>query len=146
MEREYGEAISNKRWNKKRECYVHRDGEPIVHPSEIVFDEVLAVIPLSGEYYSNVEKDKDFKKTLDKIIRDAMTSSLRKMDKERMKKNVENLVNDLKKIAQKVKVEVVKEEDVNVEKEEKVEEIVVVNEEFLKNNRLLKKKRRKKKK
>ncbi|MFS7935743.1 hypothetical protein Hanom_Chr05g00407141 [Helianthus anomalus] len=83
MEKEYGEAISNKRWDKKRECYVNRDGEPVVHPSEIVFDEVLAVIPLSGEYYSNAEKDNHYKKRLDKIIRDAMTSSLRKRDEEK---------------------------------------------------------------
>ncbi|KAJ0800683.1 hypothetical protein HanPI659440_Chr03g0106271 [Helianthus annuus] len=121
MEREYGEAISNKRWDKKRECYVNRDGEPVVHPSEIVFDEVLAVIPLSSEYYSNVEKDKTYKKRLDKIIRDAMTSSLRKRDEARMKKNVDELVNDFKKVAEEVK-----------EKEEKIEEIVVVNEEVVK--------------
>ncbi|KAJ0502742.1 hypothetical protein HanHA300_Chr11g0416391 [Helianthus annuus] len=117
MEREYGEAISYKRWDKKRECYVNKEGEPVVHPSEIVFDEVLAVIPLSGVYYSNAEKDKTYKKRLDKIIRDAMTSSLSKRDEERMKKNVECMVDELKKVAEEVK-----------EKEEKVEEKVVVDE------------------
>ncbi|MFS8023278.1 hypothetical protein Hanom_Chr16g01449621 [Helianthus anomalus] len=115
MEKEYEEARSNKRWDKKQERYVNRDGEPVVHLSEVVFDEVLAVIPLSGEYYSNVEKDKHYKKRLDKIIRNAMTSSLRKRDEERMKKNADELVNDLKKVAKEVK-------------ELKVEEKVVVNE------------------
>ncbi|MFS7905366.1 hypothetical protein Hanom_Chr01g00046801 [Helianthus anomalus] len=46
MQKEYVEAISNKRWDKKRECYVNRDGKPVVHPSEVFFDEVLLVIPL----------------------------------------------------------------------------------------------------
>ncbi|KAJ0610459.1 putative transcription factor interactor and regulator CCHC(Zn) family [Helianthus annuus] len=125
MEREYGNAVSNKRWDKKRECYVNRDGEPVVHPSEIVFDEVLAVIPLSGEYYSNVEKDKTYKKRLDKIIRDAMTSSLRKRDDARMKKNVECMVEELKKVAEEVKE---KEEKVVVNKDAVTEEQQVVEE------------------
>ncbi|MFS8018535.1 hypothetical protein Hanom_Chr15g01393191 [Helianthus anomalus] len=105
MEKEYEKARSNKRWDKKRECYVNRNGEPVVLPKEVVFDEVLAVIPLSGEYYSNVEKDKHYKKRLDKIIRDVMTSNLRKRDEERMKDNVDELVNDLKKVAEEVKEE-----------------------------------------
>ncbi|MFS7998123.1 hypothetical protein Hanom_Chr12g01150021 [Helianthus anomalus] len=43
MEKEYEEARSNKIWDKKRECYVNRNGEPVVHPKQVVFDEVLAV-------------------------------------------------------------------------------------------------------
>ncbi|MFS7937620.1 hypothetical protein Hanom_Chr05g00429751 [Helianthus anomalus] len=119
MEREFGEAISNKRWDKKSECYVDKEGELVVHPREIVFDEVLAVIPLSGEYYSNAENDQNYKKRLDKIIRDAMTSSLRKRDEARMKKNVECTVDELKKVAEEVK-------------KEKIEEKVVVNEQVMK--------------
>ncbi|KAJ0743648.1 hypothetical protein HanPI659440_Chr10g0378381 [Helianthus annuus] len=86
MQEEYENVVSNKRWDKKRECYVNRDGEPIVHGRDIVHDDVLVVIPRSGEYYSNVEKDKTYVKRLDKIIRDAITSSLRKRDEARMKK------------------------------------------------------------
>ncbi|KAM0027513.1 hypothetical protein Hdeb2414_s0019g00541091 [Helianthus debilis subsp. tardiflorus] len=124
MHEEYEEAVSNKRWDKKKECYVNKNGEPVVHKKDIVHDEVLAVIPLSGEYYSNVEKDKTY---LKKLIRNAMTSSLRKMDEERMKKNVEELVVDLKKVAEEVKVEATKEEDVKVaeKEEEEVEEKVI---------------------
>ncbi|XP_035842151.1 protein MNN4-like [Helianthus annuus] len=121
MQEEYENAVSNKRWDKKRECYVNRDGEPVIHRRDIVHDDVLLVIPRSSECYSNVEKDKTYVKRLDKIIRDAMTSSLRKRDEGRMKKNVECMVEELKKVAEEVK-----------EKEEEVEETVVVNEEVVK--------------
>ncbi|MFS8016372.1 hypothetical protein Hanom_Chr15g01367851 [Helianthus anomalus] len=67
-EKEYEEAKNYGRYDKKRECYVNSKGEPVVHPKEVVFNDVLAVIPLSGEYYSNVAKDKDYVKKLDKII------------------------------------------------------------------------------
>ncbi|MFS7919421.1 hypothetical protein Hanom_Chr03g00212481 [Helianthus anomalus] len=48
-----------------------------------------------------------------------MITSLKKRDEERMKKNVENLVDDLKRVAEEVKVEAVKEEDVKIAEEEK---------------------------
>ncbi|KAF5804952.1 hypothetical protein HanRHA438_Chr05g0213071 [Helianthus annuus] len=131
IQEEYENVVSNKRWDKKRECYVNRDGEPVVHRRDIVHDDVLLVIPRSDEYYSNVEKDKTYAKRMDKIIRDAMTSSLRKRDEERMKKNVECMVNDLKKVAEEVKIKAVKDEDVKIGEEEK-EEKVVVNEEAVK--------------
>ncbi|XP_035845928.1 uncharacterized protein PF11_0207-like [Helianthus annuus] len=148
MREEYENAVRNKRWDKKRECYVNKEGEPVVPRRDIVHDDVLLVIPLSGEFYSKREKDKNYEKNLNKIIRDAMTSSLRKRDEERMKKNVENLVDDLKKVAkekkvdekEKVKEEVVKEavteeqqvgEEVMKKKEEveevKMESLVEVN-------------------
>ncbi|MFS8007680.1 hypothetical protein Hanom_Chr14g01263921 [Helianthus anomalus] len=150
MEKEYEEASSNRRYDKKRECYVNKDGEPVVHKKEIVYEDVLAVIPLSGEFYSNLAKDKNYEKKLKKLVRDVMTVSLRRRDEERMKKNVECMVDELKKVAgeskveekeeekmngdvkeevafkeqQDVKIEVVKEEDVKVEEEEKVKEKV----------------------
>ncbi|KAJ0463989.1 hypothetical protein HanHA300_Chr14g0521931 [Helianthus annuus] len=111
MEKEYEEAKNYGRHDKKRECYVNGKGEPVVHPKEVVFNNVLAVIALSGEYYSNVAKDNDYVKKLDKIIRDVMTASLRQGDEERMKKNVESLVDDLKKVAEEEKVEGEKEEE-----------------------------------
>ncbi|MFS7903161.1 hypothetical protein Hanom_Chr01g00020751 [Helianthus anomalus] len=111
MEKEYEEARNYRRYDKKRECYVNSIGEPVVHPKEVVFDDVLAVIPLSGEYYSNVEKDKHYKKKLDKFIRDVMTASLRQTDEERLKMNVESLVDELKKAAEDVKIEAEKEEE-----------------------------------
>ncbi|MFS7999684.1 hypothetical protein Hanom_Chr12g01169311 [Helianthus anomalus] len=89
MEEKYEEARSNRRYDKKRECYVNRDGEPVVHRKEIVYEDVLAVIPLSGEFYSNLEKDKNYEKKLKKLVRDVMTVSIRRRDEERMKKNVE---------------------------------------------------------
>ncbi|MFS8024027.1 hypothetical protein Hanom_Chr16g01458431 [Helianthus anomalus] len=124
MEREYEEARNYKRWDKKRECYVNSKGEPVVHPKEVVYNDVLAVIPLYGEYYSNVAKDKDYVKKLDKIIRDVMTASLRQRDEERMKKNVENLVDELKKVAEEEKVEVEKEEAAGEEEHKPIEEVV----------------------
>ncbi|MFS7941741.1 hypothetical protein Hanom_Chr06g00479851 [Helianthus anomalus] len=51
MEKEYEEARSYGRYGKKRECYINIKGEPVVHRKEVVFGDVLAVIPLSGEYY-----------------------------------------------------------------------------------------------
>ncbi|MFS7929000.1 hypothetical protein Hanom_Chr04g00327431 [Helianthus anomalus] len=116
MQEEYENVVSNKRWDKKRECYVNRDGE-----KDIIYDDVLLVIPRSVEYYLNVTKDKTYAKRLEKIIRHAMTSTLRKRDEERMKKNVENLVDNLKKVAEEINVEVVKCDDV-VEKEMKKKE------------------------
>ncbi|XP_035845918.1 golgin subfamily A member 6-like protein 1 [Helianthus annuus] len=124
MQEEYENAVRNKRWDKNQECYVNKEGEPFVPRSDIVHDDVLLVIPRSGEYYSNVAKDKTYVKRLDKIIRDAMTSNLRKRNEERIKKNIENLVDDLKKVAEEVKVEEVKtkatkEEDEKVAEKEK---------------------------
>ncbi|MFS7966866.1 hypothetical protein Hanom_Chr09g00778961 [Helianthus anomalus] len=73
MEKEYEEVRSYGRYDKKRGCYINSKGEPVVHLKEVVVDDVLAVIPLSGEYYSNVAKDKHYDRKLDKIIRDVMT-------------------------------------------------------------------------
>ncbi|XP_035841293.1 golgin subfamily A member 6-like protein 6 [Helianthus annuus] len=124
MQEEYENVIRNKRWDKNRECYVNRDGEPVVPRRDIVHDDVLLVIPLSDEYYSNAAKDKTYPKRLDKIIRHAMTSSLRKRDEERMKKNVEKLVDDLKKMAKEVKIEAVKVKDEKIEEEKVIKEVV----------------------
>ncbi|KAJ0456028.1 putative transcription factor interactor and regulator CCHC(Zn) family [Helianthus annuus] len=130
MQEEYENAVRNKRWDKKQECFVNKQGEPVVPRSDIIHDDVLLVIPRSGEYYSNVAKDKTYVKRLDKIIRDAMTTKLRKRNEERMKKNIENLVDNLKKDAEEVKVEEVeKVEDVKMtEKEEVIKEKVVEKE------------------
>ncbi|XP_022032117.1 uncharacterized protein LOC110933191 [Helianthus annuus] len=117
MQEEYESAVSNKRWDKKRECYFNRE----------------------VEYYINVLKDDTYAKRHEKEIRYAMTSCLRKRDEERMKKNVRNGEN-LKKVAEEVKgeavevevvkeIKVVKEEDLKVVETEKTEEKVEVNEE-----------------
>ncbi|MFS7903915.1 hypothetical protein Hanom_Chr01g00029801 [Helianthus anomalus] len=114
------------------------NGEPVVHKKEIIYEDVLAVILLSGEFYSNVEKDKHYEKKLNKLIRDIMTVSLRRRDEERMKKNVENLVDELKKVAEETKVEekevVTKEQqvcddEVKMENSIEVDDGVVVGEE-----------------
>ncbi|MFS8003092.1 hypothetical protein Hanom_Chr13g01209851 [Helianthus anomalus] len=80
MHEEFEEAKSYGRCDKKRECYVNRNGDPVVHRSEVVYNDALVVVPLSGEYYSNVEKDRNYLKRIDKIIRDVMTASLKKRD------------------------------------------------------------------
>ncbi|MFS8025576.1 hypothetical protein Hanom_Chr16g01476731 [Helianthus anomalus] len=54
MEKEYEKARNYQRWNKKRECYINSKGKPVVHPSKMVYNDVLAVIPLSDEYSLNV--------------------------------------------------------------------------------------------
>ncbi|KAJ0571198.1 putative transcription factor interactor and regulator CCHC(Zn) family [Helianthus annuus] len=77
MHEEYEEAKYYGRYDKKRYCYINKNVDSVVHRKEVMFDDVLAVIPLSGEYYSNV-KDKNYLKKLDKIIRDVMTASLKK--------------------------------------------------------------------
>ncbi|KAJ0713787.1 putative transcription factor interactor and regulator CCHC(Zn) family [Helianthus annuus] len=129
MEKEYEEAKNYGRYDKKRNCYVNRNGEPVVHKKEIVYEDVLAVIPLFGEFYSNVEKDKHYEKKSNKLTRDVMTVSLRRRDEERMKKNVENLVDKLKKVAEEIKAEqkevVTKEQQIGEEemKKKEVEEV-----------------------
>ncbi|MFS7965965.1 hypothetical protein Hanom_Chr09g00768301 [Helianthus anomalus] len=108
MQEEYENVVSNKRWDKKRECYVNRNGEPVVPKKYIIFDDVLLEIPRSVEYYTNVGKDKTYVKRFEKLLRDVMTSCLRKRDEERMKKNIYEMVNELKKVAKEVKIETVK--------------------------------------
>ncbi|MFS7926407.1 hypothetical protein Hanom_Chr04g00296701 [Helianthus anomalus] len=54
MQEEYESAVINKRWDKKRECYVNRKGEHVVPKKDIVFDDVLLEIPGSVEYYTNI--------------------------------------------------------------------------------------------
>ncbi|MFS7964065.1 hypothetical protein Hanom_Chr08g00745771 [Helianthus anomalus] len=51
LQEEYENAVRNKRWDKKQECFVNKEGEPFVPRSDIVHDDVLLVIPRSGEYY-----------------------------------------------------------------------------------------------
>ncbi|KAM0052434.1 putative transcription factor interactor and regulator CCHC(Zn) family [Helianthus debilis subsp. tardiflorus] len=115
MHENFEEAKYYGRWDKKRECYINHNGDPVVHRREVVYNDVLAVIPLSGEYYSNVAKDKNYLKRLDKIIRDVMIACLKKRDEETMKKDVDDLVNDLKKVAEEEKVEGEKEEEASKE-------------------------------
>ncbi|XP_022008848.1 translation initiation factor IF-2-like [Helianthus annuus] len=79
-------------------------------------------IPLRAEYYRNVMKDDTYAKRLEKEIRYAMTSCLRKRDEERLNKSVEEMVNNLKKVAEEVNTEAV---EVEVVKEIKGEEVVV---------------------
>ncbi|MFS8019713.1 hypothetical protein Hanom_Chr15g01406941 [Helianthus anomalus] len=124
MQEEYEDVVSYKRWDKKRECYVNREGEPVAHKKDIVYNDVVLIVPRSGEYYSNASKDKTYAKKLEKIIRDVMISCLGKKDEERMKKDVEDIVDELKKIAEEVKVEAVKDDDVKIDEEEKLEEKV----------------------
>ncbi|XP_022032799.1 gelsolin-related protein of 125 kDa-like [Helianthus annuus] len=127
MQKEYDKARRFGRWDKKRECYVNHKGDPVLDSSKVVYNDVLAVIPLSSEYYSKIEADKDYLKKLDRIIRDVMKVSLKKRDEERMKNSVEKLVDELKKIAEEGSdeqkyEEVKKEEGTGEEKQEKVEE------------------------
>ncbi|XP_035840347.1 triadin-like [Helianthus annuus] len=82
----------------------------------------------------NVLKDDTYAKRHEKEIRYAMTLCLRKRDEERMKKNVEEMVINMKKVAKEVKVEVVevevvKGEAVKVEKEKIEEKVEVVEDE-----------------
>ncbi|KAJ0789779.1 hypothetical protein HanPI659440_Chr05g0207481 [Helianthus annuus] len=123
MHEEFEEAKYYGRYDKKRDCYINKNGDPVVHRKEVGFDDVLVVIPLSGEYYSNVAKDKTYLKRLDRIIRDVVTTSLKKRDEERMKKNVDELVDDLKKVTEEVKVEVVKEKEVVTEEQQNEEDL-----------------------
>ncbi|MFS7891396.1 hypothetical protein Hanom_Chr00s000314g01634321 [Helianthus anomalus] len=66
MDQEYEEARNYRRWDKKRVCYINSKGEALVHPSKVVYNDVLAVIPFSGECFSNGEKEKEYVKKLDK--------------------------------------------------------------------------------
>ncbi|KAJ0667627.1 hypothetical protein HanPI659440_Chr17g0679881 [Helianthus annuus] len=123
MQEEYENAVSSRRWDKKRECYYNREGEPVVPMKDIIFDDVLLVVLMRAEYYRNVIKDDTYAKRLEKEIRYAMLSCLRKRDEERMKKSVEEMVNNLKKVAEEVETEAVK---VEVVKEAVTEEQQIV--------------------
>ena len=126
MQEEYEDAVSNRRWDKKRECYYNREGEPVVPKKDIIFDDVLLVVPLRAEYYRRVMKDDAYVKQYEKDIRYAMLSCLRKRDEERMKKSVEEMVENLKKVAEEVETEAVKVEVVKeaVTEEQQIEEEV----------------------
>ncbi|KAJ0796157.1 hypothetical protein HanPI659440_Chr04g0158921 [Helianthus annuus] len=126
MQEEYESAVSNRRWDKKRECYYNKEGEPVVPKKDIIFDDVLLVVPLRAEYYRRVMKDDAYVKQYEKDIRYAMLSCLRKRDEERMKKNVEEMVDNLKKVAEEVETETVKVEVVKeaVTEEQQFEEEV----------------------
>ncbi|MFS7953570.1 hypothetical protein Hanom_Chr07g00620261 [Helianthus anomalus] len=76
IQKEYDEAMKMGRWDKKRKFYVSHNGELVVDSILEGYNDVLAVIPLFGEYYSKIEADKDYLKKLYKIIRDVMTASL----------------------------------------------------------------------
>ncbi|KAF5813676.1 putative transcription factor interactor and regulator CCHC(Zn) family [Helianthus annuus] len=125
MQEEYESVVSNRRWDKKRECYYNREGELVVPKKGIIFEDVLLIIPSRAEYYRNVMKDDRYAKRHEKEIRYAMLSCLRKRDEEKMKKNVEEMVNNLKKVAEEVKTEAVE-----VKIEEEIVKKIVVNETF----------------
>ncbi|MFS7919986.1 hypothetical protein Hanom_Chr03g00219021 [Helianthus anomalus] len=95
--KEYEEVNSYGRWDKKRECYINHKGDPVVDSRKVVYNDALVVIPLPGEYCSKIEADKDYLEKMDKIIRVVMRVSLKKRDEERMKQNVEKMVDELKK-------------------------------------------------
>ncbi|XP_035831987.1 uncharacterized protein LOC118481018 [Helianthus annuus] len=89
MQEEYENAVSNKRWDKKRE---------------------------------RVTKDDAYVKQYEKDIRYAMLSCLRKRDEEKMKKSIEEMVVNLKKVAEEVETEAVKVEAVKEVEEQQIEE------------------------
>ncbi|MFS7966163.1 hypothetical protein Hanom_Chr09g00770621 [Helianthus anomalus] len=129
MEKEYEEAKNYGRYDKKLESYVNSKGEQVVHRKEVVFTDVFAVIPLSREYYSNVARDKDYVKKLDKIITDVMIASLRQRDEERMKKNKSEGAKEEKAINEEVVTEKQQNEEDLKKKEEadlKVKRLVEV--------------------
>ncbi|KAJ0556824.1 putative transcription factor interactor and regulator CCHC(Zn) family [Helianthus annuus] len=112
MQEEYESVVSNKRWDKKRECYFNREGEPVVPKKDIIFEDVLLIIPRSAESYRNVLKDDTYAKRHEKEIKYAMISCLRKRNEiERMKKSVEEMLINLKKAAEEIKAEAVQVED-----------------------------------
>ncbi|KAM0057614.1 putative transcription factor interactor and regulator CCHC(Zn) family [Helianthus debilis subsp. tardiflorus] len=124
MQEEYENAVSNRRWDKKRECYYNREGEPVVPKKDIIFDDVLLAVPLRAEYYRRVVRDDAYVKQYERDIRYAMLSCLRKRDEEKMKKNVEEMVNNLKKVAEEDETEAVKVEAVKEVEERQIEEEV----------------------
>ncbi|MFS7987799.1 hypothetical protein Hanom_Chr11g01027121 [Helianthus anomalus] len=127
MQEEYENAVSNRRWDKKRECYYNREGEPVVPKKDIIFDDVLLVVPLRAGYYRRVMKDEAYVKQYEKDIRYAMLSCLRKRDEEKMKKSFEEMVDNLKKVAKEVEIEAVETE---VVKAEIVKEAVTVEQQI----------------
>ncbi|MFS8016415.1 hypothetical protein Hanom_Chr15g01368421 [Helianthus anomalus] len=68
IQKEYDEAWRMGRWDKKRECYINHKGDPVVDLRKMVYNDVVVVIPLSEEYYSKKEADKNYLKKQDKII------------------------------------------------------------------------------
>ncbi|MFS7938907.1 hypothetical protein Hanom_Chr05g00445341 [Helianthus anomalus] len=122
----------NKRGNPARKNIL-RKGDPVVDKREVVYNDVLAVIPLSGEFYSKKASDKDYLKKLDKIITGVMIASVKQREEEKMKKSVEKLLEELKETTKKEDVAEdesqkttdeslkKKEEELGEEKQEKVD-------------------------
>ncbi|MFS7980861.1 hypothetical protein Hanom_Chr10g00944151 [Helianthus anomalus] len=100
MQNAYDKAIKMGRWDKKRECYTDYKGNPVVDSSKVIYEELLAVIPLSGEYYTKKFEGKNYNPNLEKKISEVMLASLKKRDEERLQKSVEKMVDELKKTAE----------------------------------------------
>ncbi|XP_035838920.1 uncharacterized protein LOC118486526 [Helianthus annuus] len=114
MQEEYESAVINKRWDKKRECYFNKEGELVVPKKDIIFEDVLLIIPRSAEYYRNVLKDDTYAKSLKKVAEEVKTETV----------EVE--------VVKKVEVVKEEEEDLKVVEKEKIEEKIEVNEEVKK--------------
>ncbi|MFS7997185.1 hypothetical protein Hanom_Chr12g01138731 [Helianthus anomalus] len=80
MHEEFEDANFYRRYDKKRDCYINKKRDPVVHRREVMYNDVLAVIPLSDKYYSDFAKAKNYMIRMDKIIRDVMIASLMKRD------------------------------------------------------------------
>ncbi|MFS7909442.1 hypothetical protein Hanom_Chr01g00094661 [Helianthus anomalus] len=92
MQAAFDEARRACRWDKKRECYIDPQGNPVVDSRSVNFKDLLEVIPTSEELYSKKFVDKNYVPNMEKRIREVMLASLKKKEEEKVEKNVEKMV------------------------------------------------------
>ncbi|MFS7962623.1 hypothetical protein Hanom_Chr08g00728831 [Helianthus anomalus] len=72
----FDEAKEAKRWDAERECYLDPQGNPVVDPNKVKFDDVVAVI---ATCHTRRSIKKDYEENLYKPINEVFYASLTKV-------------------------------------------------------------------
>ncbi|KAJ0929621.1 putative transcription factor interactor and regulator CCHC(Zn) family [Helianthus annuus] len=125
----YKEATRAGRWSKEKECYVDPQGNPTVDPKTVDLDALVAAIPTVSVWCKGLREIPRYKEQVEEGIRKVIFASLEKKNKKTLEEIVtesEKMVNEVKKLEE--KVEEVVEEKMQVAEEEqtqKAEETIV---------------------
>ncbi|MFS8019390.1 hypothetical protein Hanom_Chr15g01403251 [Helianthus anomalus] len=90
------EAKRENRWDGERECFVDPQGNPSVDPQKVNFEALVVAIPTAGVWAANCE-DPKCRKEVEEGIRRVICASVEK------KKNVEEIVEESKKMVDELK-------------------------------------------
>ncbi|MFS7955063.1 hypothetical protein Hanom_Chr07g00638151 [Helianthus anomalus] len=78
-------------------CYTDPQGNPVVDTKSVDYNALLDVIPTAEELYTKKFEDKNYVPNMKKRIREVMLASLKKKEEEVIEKNVDKMVEELKK-------------------------------------------------